>query len=274
MRVATFQQKILSWYQQNKRNLPWRRTRDPYKILISEVMLQQTQVSRVIQKYKEFLSAFPSIDHLAKANTARLLKCWEGLGYWKRALFLRETARKIRAYYRGKFPKDPATLQLLPGIGHYTARAISCFAFQNQEAFLDTNIRRVYLHFFFKGRRRVTDREILNIAQKAVLRENPREWHQALMDYGALVLADKKINRSSSHYRRQSKFEGSFRFFRAKTLRFLLAQPRQTVPQRILFSFLKKELSSRGANWNAKEILESLAKDNLIRLQKNYFSIK
>lgn len=275
MTIAKFRREILSWYLSNKRDLPWRHTHNPYKILISEIMLQQTQIARVIPKYKQFLAAFPTLSSLAKARPATLLKVWQGLGYWKRALHLRETARKILRGHGGKFPKYPKELQKFPGIGHYTARAIACFAFRNPEAFLDTNIRRVYLHFFFKKRREVPDEEILRIAQKAVWQKNPREWHYALMDYGNLVLGKKKsINRKSRKYRKQTKFKGSFRFFRAKALSFILAQPRQRISHKKLVSFLKNVLKESGAKWKAKQIIASLQKDNLICKNRIHFFIK
>jgi len=148
MAIPKFRRKILKWYRQHKRELPWRKTSDPYKILVSEVMLQQTQISRVLPKYKQFLSEFPTLKILSQASNKKLLKIWKGLGYWRRALFLKETAKKILKEQKGKFPKDSRLLETFPGIGPYTARAVACFAFQNKDAFLDTNIRRVYLHFF------------------------------------------------------------------------------------------------------------------------------
>src|SRR3989344_2963733 len=175
-------------------------------------MLQQTQIPRVLQKYKKFLREFPNLRVLSTAPDRKLLKVWEGMGYWKRALYLRETAKKIMNEYQWKFPKDPQILQKFPGIGPYTARAVACFAFKNKEAFLDTNIRRVYLHFFFPKRKKVPDREILPIAQKALWKKDPRLWHWALFDYGATVLKDKSINRKSLHYQKQSPFEGSLRY--------------------------------------------------------------
>src|SRR3989338_8177893 len=197
MTILAFQRAILSWYKTNRRDLPWRNTKDPYKILVSEVMLQQTQVTRVIPKYKEFLKAFPTLESLAKTSDKKLLKIWAGLGYWRRALNLKETARilveakKTSSKMRSRRPlrgrerrpqnlpdfegrsfwnlfSEPAELEKLPGIGPYTARALACFAFGNTEAFLDTNIRRVYLHFFFKNKEGVPDNEVLKVAQKAI----------------------------------------------------------------------------------------------------------
>jgi A/G-specific adenine glycosylase len=280
MNIQRFQQKIVTWYQENRRDMPWRNTFNPYKILVSEVMLQQTQVSRVTLKYKEFIRTFPNTRRLAKAPTSQLLKVWQGLGYWRRALFLREAARVIQQKYKGKFPHEPALLEQLPGIGHYTARAVACFAFQNQEAFIDTNIRRIYIHFFFPLRRgsgqakKISDKEILKIAQKAVRLENPREWHYALFDYGATFLTDKKINKRSRHYHKQAKFVGSFRSFRAKAVKFLLSRKNQRATSTEIKKFLKKELFREKSAFVSYEILQSLEKDGLIRkLTKNVYIV-
>ena len=242
--------------------MPWRRTRDPYKILVSEVMLQQTQISRVLPKYEEFLQTFPTIESLAKASDKKLLKVWSGLGYWRRAKYLKETVKIIARDYDDKFPKNPEELEKLPGIGPYTARAVVCFSFNNPEAFLDTNIRRVYLHFFFPDKKNVSDKEILKIAQKSVWKKNPREWHYALFDYGTTMLKDKKINRRSRHYHKQSKFEGSFRSWRAKVVKFLLSQPQNRASQKII----KKLVSD--SPYPSQQIINSLLKDKLIKYQK------
>jgi A/G-specific adenine glycosylase len=269
MTIANFQKTILSWYKKNKRSMPWRNTKDPFKILVSEVMLQQTQVARVLAKYKEFIQEFPTLHTLAKASDKKLLKIWSGLGYWRRALGLKNTAKQIVKQYGGKFPKETKTLESFPGIGPYTARAIACFAFHNQDAFLDTNIRRVYLHFFFPGKKNVSDKEILNVAKKAMVKRDPREWHYALFDYGALVLKDKKINKQSRHYAKQSKFEGSFRSFRTRVVRFLLDQPGQTATANRVQRLLKKEQSP----YLSEKILASLKKDGLVKKKGNSYSL-
>ena len=278
--------------------MPWRRARDPYKILISEVMLQQTQISRVLPKYEEFLQAFPSIESLAKASDKKLLKVWSGLGYWRRAKYLKETAemlvekaketnsanRGVRARRspelaegrRGarfeefcfrSFPRNPAELKKLPGIGPYTARAIACFAFNNSEAFLDTNIRRVYLHFFFPKKENVSDKEILEIAQKAVWKKNPREWHYALFDYGAAELKNKSINKQSRHYAKQSKFENSFRSYRTKVVQFLLSHPNNKASQKEIEKLLV------DSPYPSQKIIDALLKDKLIKKSKTSYSV-
>src|SRR3989338_11207277 len=265
MTIPKFQQTILSWYKTNRRDLPWRRTHNPYRIMVSEVMLQQTQVSRVLPKYQEFLQAFPNPQALAASNDAKLLKIWSGLGYWRRARFLKEACKKIEIDFNGKFPESTQRLRTLPGIGPYTAGAISCFAFGNNEPFIDTNIRRVYLHFFFKGKTDVHDAEILKIAKKAIPKEDARNWNWALFDYGALALKDKKINKKSRHYAKQSKFIGSFRQYRAKLMRFMLSQPKHDMPKTAALDFLEEILRKEEQDYSAGEILESLIQDKLVK---------
>jgi len=260
--------------------MPWRNTRDPYKILVSEIMLQQTQVPRVLPKYQEFLHEFPTPQALAKAPDQKLMKVWAGLGYWRRAKYLKETAKIITKEYGGKFPKDPKVLETFPGIGPYTARAVACFAFGNSQPFIDTNIRRVYLHFFFGGKNSVADKEILKIAQKAIdtlpKGVTTREWHYALFDYGAVVLKkDASVNKRSRHYAKQSKFAGSFRSFRTKAVRFILAAPKNKVAHKELHAFLTKELVDIKYQqvYTPQEIIQALLKDNLIKKSKTHYSI-
>ena len=223
-------------------------------------------------KYKEFLEEFPTLNSLAKTSDKKLLKVWQGLGYWRRALSLKKSAKEIIKNHKGGFPKNPEDLQKLPGIGPYTAGAVACFAFQNKDAFLDINIRRVYLHFFFSKKNNISDKEALSVAQKAVWKKNPREWHYALFDYGALVLKDKKTNRQSKHYTKQSKFEGSFRSFRTKTIRFLLSQPQGKATKKRVESFLTHELQKRKSSYSIDDITKALLKNNLIKKsQRSYF---
>src|SRR3989344_1422253 len=281
MTIAQFQKNILDWYRNPpaggamRSTMPWRRTRDPYKILVSEVMLQQTQIARVLPKYKEFLGAFPDLASLAAATDKRLLKVWAGLGYWRRAKYLKKTAQLITNNYNGKFPKDPKILETFPGIGPYTARALACFAFGSREAFLDTNIRRVYLHFFFPRRKNVSDKEILRVAQRAIdtLPKNvsSREWHYALFDYGATVLKDKQINRRRRHNHKQSKFEGSFRSFRTAVVQYLLSQPQNRTPQKKVRHVLEELLKKEKTPYSAQEILDSLLKDRLIKKSRTHY---
>jgi A/G-specific adenine glycosylase len=273
MTIPTFQKHILAWYRKNQRSMPWRKTHDPYKILVSEIMLQQTQVSRVIPKYKEFLAAFPTVQTLAKAPEKKLLKVWSGLGYWRRARFLKETAKVVVKDYGGKFPHTPQELITLPGIGPYTAGAVACFAFNNPTAFIDTNIRRVYLHFFFADKTDVSDREILTIAKKAVWKKDPRIWHYALFDYGATQLKDKSINKRSRHYVKQSQFTGSFRSFRTLAVKTLLKNPKNKIAKAALLDLLEDAIRQAEKDYAAQEIIDSLLKDKLIKRSTNSFSL-
>lgn len=224
MTIKTFQKTVLEWFAKNGRHdLPWRQTQNPYRILVSEVMLQQTQVDRVVGYYKAFLRVFPTARRLAEASPAEVLKIWKGLGYNRRALYLKRAAEMIMREYRGRFPRDVADIEKLPGVGHYTARAVSVFAFNTPEVFIETNIRRVFIHTFFSGRKEVSDAELTPIIHRAVYKKNPRLWYNALMDYGALALGSiANPNRQSRHYTKQSRFEGSRRYARAKILDALL----------------------------------------------------
>ena len=273
MTIPTFQRKILAWYQKNGRDLPWRKTRDPYSILVSEIMLQQTQVSRVIPKYEEFLKTFPTVQALAKAREGKLLTVWSGLGYWRRARFLKEAAKDIVKNHGGKFPKTPAELQTLPGIGPYTAGAVACFAFGSTEPFIDTNIRRVYLHFFFKDKKNVSDKTILPIAAKAIWKQDPRTWHWALFDYGATELKDRNINKRSKLYTKQSPFKGSFRSFRAKAIKKLLSSPGHKLSKTKLLDFIEEEIRTAETDWSAEEILAELTKDKLVKITGSYYQL-
>ena len=273
MNIAEFQSVILDWGRAHRRDMPWRRTCDPYRILVSEVMLQQTQVSRVLPKYLEFLGEFPTLTALADASRPRLLQVWNGLGYWRRALYLRSAARMLVDDYGGTFPRDARTLRKLPGVGPYTAGAVSCFAFGSAEPFLDTNIRRVYLQFFFPDEDDVPDARIMGVARDAVWTDDPREWHYALFDYGALALRDKKINRRSSHYSKQSAFDGSFRSFRAKAVRYLLERPGNEARRTELEEFLAGELATGESRYRAGEVLEALEVDGLFRREGDLYSL-
>lgn len=218
-----FQSTIWSFYGKQGRNeLLWRKTKDPYKIWVSEVMLQQTQVSRVTEKYTSFLKKFSTMQKLAESSQAEVLKEWVGLGYNRRALFLKKGAENIVNDLKGKFPKTVSELEKIPGIGHYTARAIATFAFGQKHTFVETNIRTVYFNHFFKNKQTVTDKEILDLVEKTLPDKNFREWYYALMDYGSFLKKQGKgMNTRSKHYSKQSKFEGSDRQIRAAVVRYL-----------------------------------------------------
>jgi A/G-specific adenine glycosylase len=222
--IHAFQTSIYAHYESHGRQLPWRETQDPYRILVSEIMLQQTQVPRVLQKYEEFLRAFPDFRSLAQASVQELLKVWQGLGYNRRALALRKTAELVVSQYRGVLPADPEELRKLPGIGPYTAAAIAAFAFNLPAAFIETNIRTVFIHCFFHDQTAVKDREILHLVEQTLDTANPRQWYYALMDYGAMLKQRyHNPNRRSAQYQKQTPFKGSNRELRGMILRALTA---------------------------------------------------
>lgn len=223
--VEHFRGLIYRHYQSHKREMPWRRTRDPYHILVSEIMLQQTQVERVLGKYGEFLERFPDLATLARVPWPEVLAVWQGLGYNRRALALKRLAQAVMAAWGGHLPDNEEDLRTLPGIGPATAGALLAFAFEQPVAFIETNIRRVFLHFFFAQQQGVKDREILPLVEETLDRERVRAWYYALMDYGAAL---KKLgpnpNRRSAHYARQSPFYGSNREVRSLILKTLLTE--------------------------------------------------
>jgi A/G-specific adenine glycosylase len=223
-RLEHFQATIYQHYQAHKRPMPWRETPNPYHILVSEIMLQQTQVERVLGKYPEFLARFPDFETLAQASWPEVLAAWQGLGYNRRALALKRLAQAVVEDWGGALPRGEHELRSLPGIGAATAGALLAFAFQQPAVFIETNIRRVFLHFFFSGQEGVTDREILPLVAETLDRRRVRDWYYALMDYGAaLRAAGPNPNRRSAHYSRQSPFNGSNREVRSRILRTLLA---------------------------------------------------
>lgn len=207
-------------YAEDGRHFPWRETDDPYAIMTSEFMLQQTQTARVVPKYLAWLERFPSVQSVAQAGLADVLPLWNGLGYNRRAKFLLEACREICARHGGMVPQDAELLDALPGIGPYTARAISTFAFGIPQVFIETNIRSAFIGFFFSGADSVSDKEILALAERTLDAQRPREWYYALMDYGArLKRTAANPSRKSASYARQSKFHGSLRQARGAILR-------------------------------------------------------
>ena len=220
-----FQNLMYAYYHANPRPMLWRETTDPYRILVSEIMLQQTQVERVKIKYAEFLTAFPTIHELAAAPLANVLQVWQGLGYNRRAIFLKRCSEEIVSFYGGHFPRSVAELQSLPGIGPYTAGAVAAFAFGIAEPLIETNIRTVFIHFFFHGREKVSDGEIMPLVAATLDQGNPREWYYALMDYGGMLKqTHPNPSRRSLHHTQQSRFEGSNRQLRSSILREVLVQ--------------------------------------------------
>lgn len=219
----TFVAKVWEYYRtQGRHDLPWRKNYHPYRVLVSEMMLQQTQVERVIPKYNAFLKQFPSAAQLAKADLKSVLIAWQGLGYNRRAKFLWQTAQAVQEKYSGTFPEDMISLQTLPGIGSYTAAAILNFAFNQPVPLIETNVRTVYIHHFFRNQTDVADSDIVRLVERTLDKEHPREWFAALMDYGAyLKRTEGNLSRLSKHYAKQPAFAGSSRYIRGRILKLL-----------------------------------------------------
>jgi A/G-specific adenine glycosylase len=224
--IQAFRHRVYAVYEQEQRSdLPWRLTRDPYRIMVSEIMLQQTQVARVRTKYGEFLSRFPDTTSLAAASLQEVLEAWQGLGYNRRGKALKQAAEGIVQQFNGAVPQTPEELRTLPGIGPYTAGAIATFAFGRPELFIETNIRTVFLHLFFAQQEGVHDKELLPLIQMTLDRDRPREWYYALMDYGAMLKQETaNPSRRSAHHVRQSPFKGSNREVRSRLLKSILAR--------------------------------------------------
>ncbi len=261
--ILLFQEKILDWYSHNKRDLPWRKTRVPYNILISEVMSQQTQLSRVIPKYEAWLVRFPTISELASAPVSEVLRFWSGLGYNRRALNLQKAAQIIVKKYQGEFPQKVDELIKLPGLGKYTTSAVACFAFNAQIPVIDTNIRKVISYEFFDG---VLPEEkvIEKVASQILPLGKAYEWNQALMDYSALMMKDKKIS-----VPKQSHFLSSNRYYRGQTIKLLLEVPEMSLSG--LWDFFdERNPVERG---RLEEIVKSMEKDGFIVTKSGKISL-
>jgi A/G-specific adenine glycosylase len=187
---SRFRRSLLSWFRRQGRDLPWRRTRDPYRIIVSEFMLQQTQVARVVPYYLRFLERYPTIEALAAARVTSVRESWDGLGYYRRAVNLHRLARTVVRDWNRNVPSNPAELRMLPGIGRYTAGAVASFAFEQRTAAVDTNVARVLRRVFYLGARRpVTNHELWRAAEQILPRRKKSVWafNQAIMELGAVV---------------------------------------------------------------------------------------
>ncbi len=273
--ISKFRKTVLAHHAEHGRHdLPWRLTRDPYQILVSEIMLQQTQVARVMNKWVEFLKVFPTVESLASAPTSSLLSVWKGLGYNRRALNLKRAAEAIVRDHGGKFPRDARALESLPGIGQSTRGAVMAFAFGIATPFIETNIRAVYIHHFFADRTRqadvpgVTDRELAPLIEKSLDYKDPRTWYYALMDYGVHLKATlPNPSRKSAHHAKQSPFKGSNRELRSHVLEFVMKGPqrRQDIVEH--FAVLGKEASQTDRN------IRDLEKEGFLSIKRNVVSI-
>lgn len=300
--LATIHGVLLEWFAGYGRDLPWRHTRDPYRVMVSEIMLQQTQVDRVIPKYLAFLELFPSLDALAAAPTAEVIRAWAGLGYNRRAVNMQRAARAVLEAYSGQFPRDMAELLKLPGIGPYTAGAIACFAFEQDVAFIDTNIRRVVQRLFVGPEESgaAGEARLLAIARDAVPTGQGWAWNQTIMELGALICtaaapscwrcpvqahcrayaarraADEQLFSGESApmpqrvrrvaERRESAYSGSNRFYRGRAIEALRQlAPGEALPLVALGRQLKDSFSEDDMPW-LRTLVDALARDGLLAL--------
>ncbi len=226
-------------------------------------MLQQTQVARVESFYEKFIKKFPSFNSLAKAKTVDVLQAWQGLGYNRRALALQKIAKTVVKKYGGRLPRDRVALELLPGIGSYTAGAIRAFAWNEPDIFIETNIRRVFIHFFFPRTKKITDKMIVYYLERSLEIVDIRKWYYALMDYGAMLGATERENpnRRSAHYARQPKFSGSDRELRGKILRLVLAR------KKIKRDEIPKIIS--GSSFRIRKITAALMREGFVKERNN-----
>ncbi|HTI14715.1 MAG TPA: A/G-specific adenine glycosylase [Dictyobacter sp.] len=299
--VAQVQNAMLQWYAQEQRDLPWRATSDPYEILVSEVMLQQTQVDRVIPKYRQFLAAFPTLEALATAPTADVISAWVPLGYNRRAVSLQSIARQVVAEYGGRLPDTITELMKLKGVGRYTAGAVACFAYRKHVATVDTNIRRV-LHRIFLGLEhpdpKLNDAQMLQLAEQVLPEGFAYDWNQALMDMGATTCTSnnpqcgscpmqahcqaysemsqyslfpsgivfrqlRKVAEKKGKYR-ATPFTSTNRYFRGRIIDLLRTLPAdQRLSLAILGPQIKTEFQEQDMAWLQK-IVNGLAKDGLL----------
>lgn len=256
------------WQEGKKRyrKFPWRQTRDPYKILVSEVMLQQTQVSRVLPKYRDFLHAFPNIESLAKASLKDVLWVWQGLGYNRRAKYLKVCAEVVVSKYASVMPQDAKILESLPGVGKATAAGVRAFAFGLPGVYLDTNVRTVFLDYFFPKKEAVSDAELIPLIEQSLPEKNIKGWYYALLDIGSFI-KQTKVNpsRRSKHFTSQSRFLGSDRQIRGALIAFLLKKPATSAVLEKHLGFPKKRI---------EEQLAALLKEKLISVKKARFQIE
>ncbi|MBP7216251.1 MAG: A/G-specific adenine glycosylase [Candidatus Omnitrophica bacterium] len=261
-----FRKIVYDYFSCHKRALPWRTTYEPYHIVVSEIMLQQTQVSRVITKFPLFIARFPTVRVLAQSSLAQILPVWQGMGYNRRALALKRLAEKVVRDFDGVIPSDRAALQSLPGIGEATSGAIAAFAFNKPEVFVETNIRSVFIFHFFSSRNEVSDQDLEPLIAKTMDKNNPRMWYSALMDYGSFLKSSvANPSRQSRHYVRQPRFEGSDRQIRGRILSILAKQK-------------KASLQELGCKLNAHErrvsvLLQRLVCEGLIKQRNTLYTL-
>jgi A/G-specific adenine glycosylase len=288
--VAAVQKALLDWFAQESRQLPWRSTTDHYAIMVSEIMLQQTQVDRVIPVYLAFLQQFPTFQSLSDAPAAEVIRAWAGMGYNRRAMNLQRAAKQVAEVYEGVLPDDMKALRGLPGVGEYTAAALACFALGQEVAVIDTNVRRVLGRVFY-GPEGAPEKELAGIAQQALPVGESWSWNQALMDLGATVCTARRptcllcpvrsdckaagsflapngaVAETRAPYKtKPEKFEGSSRYYRGRVvahLRGLLEGESCSIE--VLGSVVKPDYIANDEPW-LLTLLQGLQRDGLVTM--------
>jgi A/G-specific adenine glycosylase len=264
--IQNFRETILSYYSENRRMFPWRETWDPYKIFISEIMLQQTQTDRIIEKFNAFVMRFPNFKTLAEASLQEIFKYWQGLGYNRRALYLKQSAELVQKKYMGRLPDSSILIDELPGIGKATACAIVTYSFNTPTVFIETNVRSVFLHYFFPEQDEVSDDLLYPLVERSLDHEDPRNWYYALMDYGVMV---KKTlgnpNKRSKHYTKQLPFLQSNRRVRGLIMKALNDKSSLTAKQIINST----EIEPEKVEYNLKKLTAEM----MIREKDGKYSI-
>lgn len=264
--ITQFQKTIYDFYKKNKRYFIWRDTISPYTIVISEVMLQQTQTARVVPKFENWLKKYPDFTTLAQASKHDVLTAWSGLGYNRRGLALLQIAQIVMQDFNGNLPANPDILQKLPAIGPNTAGSICAFAFNLPVVFIETNIRTVFTHTFFPQQVGISDKQLLPLIEQTIDQENPRDWYYALMDYGVYLKQHvPKINSASKHYTKQSKFIGSKREIRGAIIKILTEL--KAVDWENLIEILNFKLPQNNHNHNL--IIQNLIDEKIIQQNDN-----
>ncbi len=264
--IKSFQNIIWEYYAKHRRQMPWRNPEpngmyDPYKIMVSEIMLQQTQVQRVLPKYQEFLMFFPTVQYLAASDLAAVLKVWSGLGYNRRAKFLWAAAKDVVRLFDSLMPSSVEQLVRLPGIGPNTAAAIVAYAYDQPVVFVETNIRTVIIHHFFDQESNIADQVIRDIVEKSLPNANFRDWYYALMDYGSYLKATAgNKSRQAKVHAKQSTFHGSKRQIRGLILRCLAKSPLNLV-----------DLSLKTNDERTATVCAELQKEGLIHLERKHY---
>ena len=261
-KIVKFRRKVFTFFKNHGRDLPWRMTEDPYKILLSELMLQQTQVSRVITYYTSWVQRWPTIQLLATASRHEVLQAWMGLGYNTRAIRLQKAAQIIVKEFQGDVITAMNNYKAIPGVGRYTSQAVLIFAANADLATVDTNIRRIFIHEFSLPET-VSEKTIWGLAQRCLPKGRSRDWHNALMDYGALHLTARKTGIPPKT--KQPRFEESDRQLRGRIIRLLLQKDQGFAQIKKLFEVDEPRLQI---------ILDKLAHEGIISRKNDRYHLK